>query len=167
MTKKKKMTLAEALTYKKRIADAISSETKDIMEFNSVIVLVESTPEGKVRTIDRQGVDIRAALIKRKDLIEYMDVLNETIWKAGAPIRSKILQLAAMKGEVSFLSSLNTSNGKDKRGYDDEFTERDAFLDRAKVKDLIKSTKIQIDNVQNEISKHNYVTVIEIDDIEI
>jgi hypothetical protein len=90
--------------------------------------------------------------------------LKAKIQKATAPIAEKLIELAELKGEISFYQSLNTKSGiveRDNWDNDKVVTEEwKAYFDQDAVDDILRTIQTKIENLQDEIDEYNASTSI-------
>lgn len=151
-----KVTVAKALKLKNRIANKINEVSASIQAYNSVI-------SGQERP-----VDINKLMEKRSKLVDRLISLKTAINNANIPIQSTVYLLAELKGELSFLRSLDTTNGKQVSmttwGDGDKVYEKDAVLDYAFVKGLIDQVENDIDTNQDKLDNYNHRVEIDVSD---
>lgn len=152
------MTLARALTYKKRVAERLSQVEENILIANSVIAGTE------------REVDVDALIQERRRLVGHMIDLKLKIMRATDPIRGLILSLAEFKSENEFYQRITTTHGAITNPYG-RFGEGaaiityDAVVRKSDVDELTRKNNANIDQTQEEIERHNYNTKITVEDI--
>ena len=168
----KEITIAQALTYKKRLASAISKTTSDIQKYNSVTLHVKENKDGEevgTEAPNRNGLDIQKLLDYRKQLKDEMIELKLNLWRSSDAMRKLILQLAEIKDEVTFLSQLDTKDGRaaneDRYDYEDKLKKYDAVVKKAEVDQKLLELTRQIDATQSTIDEFNHSNKIVVNDI--
>jgi hypothetical protein len=151
------LTLARALTYKKRVLERIALVENDIRTSNSVQVGIE------------RESDVAALVEERASLVAHLIELKSLIARANGPIQRDIFSLAESKGEIAFLRSVNTFNGPRMQqvvyGQPAETVQYEAVIRKADVDKANRELTAQIDSTQERIEKHNYNTSITIKDL--
>jgi hypothetical protein len=152
-----KLSIAQALTYKKRVVEALTGTSDDLKKYNSVI-----TFDG---VANRDGVDIKSLISRRTQLKNYLVGLKLALWKASEEIRESILTLAELKDDVVFWSALTTTDGKSKDRYESEVSIHDAVYKKSDVNETVRDLKRNIDQKQQLIEAFNHTHFVEIEDI--
>jgi hypothetical protein len=152
------LTLARALSYKKRVAERLKQVETDVQTNNSVLA-------GQ----DRES-DVLALIEERHRLVNHMIDLKVAIQQANGPIQRLILELAEMKSENDFFRRVPTLHGvrQNQYSYDPgqpNTLNYESVLRKAEVDDLVKRNNIRIDKTQERLENHNHVTTITIEDI--
>ena len=144
------ITLAKALKLKKRIVQKLSQVQTDIAANNSTMV-------GAVKEVDVKAlIDLRATLVA--SLIE----LKVKLATANLSIVPKILRLAELKSENTWLGTVGTQRGKVKRSsYSEEIDEFETVLTKADVDAKVKANEAVIDQLQEELDAYNATTKID------
>lgn len=169
----KKMSLAQALTYKGRVVEEINRLTGLVAKFNCVPVITKKDQHGnETRETCRQDVDINASVDRRNEMKSHLIALKLLMWESSEPIRRNILRLAECKDDITFLSGLKTDQGfvtldEERFSYRETAApkEMDSILTREKVEATIRAFKAQIDKIQAEIDEFNHTTRVEVEDI--
>jgi hypothetical protein len=161
----KKLSLAQALTYKSRVIEEINRITQLIQRFNSVAV-----PEGVIPADCRQSIDVQEMMTKRHGLKEHLVALKIKLWEISQPIRRSILKLAELKDDVVFMSGLKTEDGivSDADRYYNNVEKPlkfSAVVKRLDIELSVHNYKAAIDTIQAEIDEFNHTTKIEIEDV--
>jgi hypothetical protein len=150
-----KITLAKALKLKNRFGAKISTVSELIAKHNSVMV-------GQDRP-----VDVNTLLEKRTRLVDVVINLKTAINAANVPVQQTIYLLSELKGELTFLKSVDTTSGKQMkeswRG-DGTVVDKDCVLEYSTIQGLIEQTEVDIDANQDTLDKHNHSVEIEIED---
>lgn len=151
-----KITLAKALKLKNRLGNKLSIVSDNIHRYNSVI-------EGQERPVDINGL-----MEKRCKLVDALINLKSGINVANASIQSTIYLMGELKGELSFLRSIDTTSGKQVSrgswGSEEKIYNKEVELDYVTVQGLIEQAEIDIDTNQDKLDKHNHTVEIEIED---
>lgn len=165
----KQLTVAKALTYKKRVIESILQVQKDISDYNSITVVRECNKEGKEisRNIDRKDMDIRYLVTRRGVLKKHLIDLKLAMWKISEEIRRDILCLAEMKSDIQFWSALDTDDGihEGDSWRQNNTHECDSIIKQDEVRKIIRDLKLLIDETQQKIDTFNYSTKFDIEDI--
>jgi len=152
-----RMTLARALRYKKRLLHKIANIQSDINTSNSVIVPAEDTEV-------KREVDIRSLLEQREVLLKHLVDLKIIFYEKNKPIQRAILELAELKGEISFWESIKTQHGPLMYEYADNPIIFNAFIRKEEVDKKVGEFTKKIDELQEKIDAHNYNTEIVVED---
>ena len=154
-----KLSIAQALTYKKRVGEAILKASEDVKTYNSVEVFNE---EGEA---NRDDVDVKKLVEHRDNLKHHMISLKLALWEASAKIRQDILVLAELKDDAVFWASVETKHGKFKDKYETTATEKNAVYKKTEVDTKIVQIKKEIDKKQQEIESFNHTNFVEVEDV--
>jgi hypothetical protein len=164
-----KMSIAQALIYKKRIAEALSEAQNEVRQYNCVEVVMTKEEEAAAAADisllakpDRQGVDVQEKFNFLKKLQSHMVDVKVSLWEASQPIRKLILELGEMKSSVQFLNGLQTSDGfgGSRYGTTSRF---DSVIKREEKVSMIQELRRAIDEGQSQIDQFNHSTFVEIE----
>lgn len=150
------ITLAKALSYKKRVTGEIARLTGEIRLYNSR------------RLPEEPQVNVEELLKRRSQLTEHLVDLKVSIALQNREIQRKIFLLAELKSDVAFYSSVPVTHGKK---LEDSYTagpsevEYVAVLKKADVDKKVAELNHRIDNLQDELDKFNYTASISIEDV--
>lgn len=152
------MSLARALTYKKRVAERLKQVDTDIIAYNSVLA-------GQ----DRE-VDVNALFEERSRLVSHMVHLKLAIQQANGPIQRDILVLAELKSENDFYRRVPTLHGvrQNQFAYDPGQSATltyDAVVRKSDADAAVKQNNAMIDSTQERIEAHNHTAQITVEDI--
>ena len=148
------MSLAKALTYRKRVAARIERVSQDIQSFNSMNVSQE------------REVDVKVLMSERHTLMCHMVDLKLAIARASDPVREHILMLSELKAKSSFLQSIGTQNGKFPPTFrEDPEREYIAIYRKVDIDSKVDETEKEIDERQEALEKHNHMTEVAISPI--
>ncbi len=167
----KKLSLAQALTYKNRVVEELKRVSDLVTKFNCVVVVrVEDDNKESSKEICRQDVDVEEMMERRHALKGHLIDLKLAIWRASESIRKDILRLAELKDDIVFMSALKTDHGfaQGENRYYDENTkpiEFDAVIQRDDITTALRNYRQEIDEIQSRIDEFNHTTRIEIEDI--
>lgn len=151
-----KMTIANALVYKKRVQGAIAKATTLIQCNNSI------DEENKSRT---NFGKVRETIAYRARLVDHLRELKLKLEVASLGIREKIFILADLKEHITFLNGVPTIEGVNTRPYSQT---GEKCVTVAEVKENEKMNMIvlaeeKIDEVQSVITVFNNTTLIDIE----
>lgn len=144
----KNISLARALTYKKRVVESLRK-------------LDEGT---------KPETDIKLALQQREGLVKHLILLKLTLMEATKKIQEKIFELGEAKSEISIYQGLNTTSGRVRQH---SYREGDsvitftAVISKQEKDKTVKALQEKIDNLQQEIDAHNNTTKIEIPEMDL
>jgi len=144
----KKMTVAQALKEKNKLASKIRINWFRISTKNAL-------PKGAVRPYDIN-------LVKEDNLklIDELVKLKTSIHNASSPVREKIFRLSELKAILTNLEKIPTSEGLTRDKYESNYTEMESILKTVEVDEMISKYQDEIDELQNELDKFNYMTMI-------
>ncbi len=135
------ISLSKALKIKNRLAGRLAKATNNIATYNSVV-------EGRMTE-----ANVMDSVSERALLVEALIDLKTAIYEGNRGIYRQIISLVEKKGEVQFLTVLNTRNGKEP-GYQQDIVYV-ATLTKAEVDKRVKKLEKEIDDLQDEIDKYN------------
>lgn len=145
------VSLAQALKYRKRLAQRIGQVGLRIAKNNSI-------PQGNVR-----DASPRELLAERGRLVEQLVAVKLAVLRGNDGIQEKILRIAELKGAIALLGGLDTKHGQQERvGWQTTPTVYEAELKQSEVDELIRALEALIDTLQEEIDRYNYATQIQI-----
>ncbi len=148
------MTLAKALKHKNRVAQKMSRISDDIRQNNSILAV--NDPEVDVTALDRM----------RLELMDYLVELKTAIHLASDKMRSKIFELAELKGSIGFYNSIDTQHGKRQShhfGAGEEYVEHKAVMRKEAIDRIVTELESKIDAIQDSLDEFNGTTRITID----
>lgn len=146
------MKLAKALKEKNRLAGEVNRLHELIARENSRNVKSSST------------VDVGAVWVELQNAKEKLIAIKTAIFKANVGIYEKIVRMAELKGEASWLSDLNTNNEKEERPYGVGMivTENKAHFKREDVDKMTKDLQDTIAKLQDELDEYNATVTVEV-----
>lgn len=149
------LTLARALTYKKRVVARIAVVEAEVKANNS-FQEVEGA-ESEVPVADR--------VRERERLVNHLLDFKMKMFAANGPIQLDILRLAEYKGEIAWLNTLPTLHGTKPNPYmygDKSLPtiQYTAIVRKAVVEIRVKGLTADIDAAQERIDAHNHTTTI-------
>lgn len=147
------ITLARALKLKNRLTQKLNKATLDLRRYNSIRKEVE-------RPIEIEKV-WKEHIVLRDNLVE----LKTAIGLANGPILSYLYRMAEIKGELSILAALDTTNGpvvQAARGMatEDKIVEHIAYVDKKQADELTQQLSDEFDLLQGTIDIFNAQTKI-------
>jgi tetratricopeptide (TPR) repeat protein len=151
----KKVTLAEALMVRKKYETALAKASKAISTFNRDL---------KQDVVNRATEAYEAYKKYQAALIDIKCVLDE----ASLPIRNKIYTLSELKGEIKVLGSINTTEYEAPNRYlqtDAQPIKHELMMTYEQVNSKVSALEAQIEELQTEINKFNYQTLVEINEM--
>lgn len=149
-----KITLAKALKLKNRLTKKLVDTRNEVTANNEIMV-------GNTRSVD---------VNKRMELAEKVQDaiinLKTAINAANMPITPIILLNAELKGEIVFLNSIPRREGKQvAHSYVENRTiEYESTINTQTISALVTSLEDSLDKNQDEIDRHNHVTMIDVAD---
>jgi len=151
-----KLTLAKALSYKKRVAGWIAKVNDKVQSSNSAV-------QGEERE-----EDIRALVQRREALVNHLIDLKVAVAQANAPIVGKIFRLSESKTEVDFWNGINTNHGTSASSYygSGDAPVYEAEVRRQEADQNAARLETQIDTIQSELDTFNHNTTIDIPDLD-
>lgn len=153
------ISLARALKFKKRIESRLHRLEKDIIGHNSIMKDAEREVDVKERYKEHQGVT------------EMLIRLRVAIWKASLPIQPKILAINELKSRVAMLGRMNTNHGLIQQNHwrqpDAPPVEYQAEFRKADVDRMVSESERKIDELQDEIDRHNANTNIHVEELDV
>lgn len=149
------MTLAKALKHKNRVAQKLSRMSDDIRNNNSILAV--NDPEVDVTVLDGM----------RLELVDHLVELKTAIHLASDKIRSKIFELAELKGSIQFYRTIDTQHGRRPAnryaiGGGDEFVEYKAVMRKESIDRIVTELESKIDAIQDSLEEFNGTTRITI-----
>lgn len=144
-----KLTLSQALRYKKKIIDKINHAQHNVVKYNST--LKDSIQE----------CNVVANFTYRTTLVKYLNDVKLAIITKTLPIQDKILELAECKSTAAWLTTIPTSRGL-KDDYSGNSIEYVAVYTEGELYSRIEELKDRIDTLQSEIDFYNNHNEIEI-----
>lgn len=146
------VSLSKALKLKNRKVQKVNSLRSKIHNSNSV--LMGSDPDFRV-------ADLYPEL--QKELADLWN-LKAKINAANVPVHPLIYEMAEIKGQITWLNSLNTARGKQMIGYmQTEPQEYVAQMDAVQVAAEVDRLQVRLDEIQDELDRHNATVQIDID----
>jgi len=143
------MNVKKALKEKNKLAKQIEEAYREASQYNSI-------QEGNVRKYDpisklKEADDLTAKLVE----------LKTKTHKANMPVYDKIFLMAELKGKVSQLRRINTTEGKFMSRYASTVaTVHTTVIDIVELNTRIKAVEEQIEKLQDELDVHNATTNI-------
>lgn len=146
-----KITLAKALKEKNKLAGKIPELTRKFMQNNSY--RVKNVPVVSPGDILSKLEDTKTRLIKLKTAIDI----------ANGPIKSRIYELAELKGMIDLYKSTPS-----KEGVQSEYThggnvdiEYKCFMNELQLENKKEEVQTKIDKIQDEIEIFNHTTYVD------
>lgn len=166
MTETKEISLSQALVYQKRLAQELNKVNNKIRTENCKLKFKETLASGTVKTSTPERAHDVETLLERRDTIKN-EIMNLKIsnWETSKPIRRKILQIAELKDDASFFSSIDARHGKVREPYGEGYEEYDSFMKEDHIENKLKEITQKIDQLQDDINSFNYTTKIVVNDI--
>lgn len=135
------LSLSKALKIKNRLAGRLAKINSTIMTYNSV---VEGHKEVDVVDLDKTRSALMNALVD----------LKAAIYDANKGIYRSIILIGEKKGDIDFLSGLNTRHGAEP-SYQGTSINYVSAIQRQEVDKRIKQLEKEIDDLQDQIDKYN------------
>jgi len=142
--------LAKALKLKNRLAGRLAKTNQTIAHYNCTV-------EGR-----KDEVDVKALDSTRSQLVSALVDLKTTIQEANKPIYRHIILIGEKKGEIEFLSGLNTKHGVEPHGYGSQPVNFVSVIQKTEVDKRVKQLDKELDELQDQIDKHNAVTEVRV-----
>ena len=111
-------------------------------------------------------MDVRSVYNDSKKLRDRLVAIKTTIGVANQPIVGKIVELAEVKSEISYLNSLDVKEGVfESSVYGDKVrvTEITAVVTKKEVLDTVDALQRRADQLQDELDAFNASTKVEIE----
>ena len=143
------MNLAKALKQKNRLAQKINNLKEEIQRENST------------RQDDPKKIKVEDLMEELNTVIDKLIKLKIVIFVAASSQRENILRLGELKSRIIFLKSIDTREGKID-GYGENEVEYTVVFDKVWIKKEVEKNEKEIDDIQEELDKFNYITEIEI-----
>jgi hypothetical protein len=140
------ISLAKAMKIKNRLAGRLTKVQTSISTYNSV--LVDRAGEVDVAELDKTRAQIVSALV----------TLKTAIAAASTGVQKVIYLLSEKKAEITFLSCLETKNGREPAyGLRSEPQNFVATIKIQDVTDRVKALEFEIDELQDKLDAYNAV----------
>lgn len=137
------LSLSKALKIKNRLAGRLAKTNLSIAQYNCTV-------EGR-----KDEVDVKALDKERTSLVAALVELKTSIFEANKGIYRQIILIGEKKGEVEFLSGLNTKHGVEPHGYQAQPVTYVSVIQKAEVDKRVKQLEKDIDELQDAIDKYN------------
>jgi hypothetical protein len=150
------ITISKALKVKNRIAENIRKTDTKIETNNSI------------RADIGTEIDVLILFEHRKNLTNQLVEIKTAIAKSNFEIQDKIFRMSEIKGLISFLTGLNTTNGKvenrtfHRKESDPDVYEYRAAINANEVEKLVTEFQNELDTLQDEIEAFNATHKIEL-----
>jgi len=148
------LTLAKALSVKRRLAGRLAQARSNIETYNSMLA-------GQRDDYGKATVDVRAEYDRYRKLQDGLIVVKAAIRRANLAIYEDILQLGELKSVIQMLSGLNTKQGVEP-GYNGVEFRYSAVILKPEVLEMVRELETEIDVIQDKINQFNASTKIEI-----
>lgn len=135
------LSLSKALKVKNRLAGRLAKINSTIMTYNCA---VEGRKEVDVAEQDKLRASLSAALVD----------LKAAIYDANRGIYRSIILIGEKKGDVDFLSGLNTKHGSEP-SYQGTVVNYVSVIQKQEVDKRVKQLEKEIDDLQDQIDKYN------------
>lgn len=147
------VTLNKALRLKNKMVKHSAELFGRVSKYNSVLM-------GATRPYDVESAfqDYEHSLV---DIV----TIKMAIFEANAKVQDRIFRMAELKGEVTRLRSLNTSEGyvQSNRYDDSSVSEYKTVLSQRTVDNLVNKLQKEIDEIQEELNQYNAQTLVEVE----
>lgn len=150
---KKVVSIARALKEKNRVAGRLAKARQ--------LVNKENSKEKKVP----RGVDVKAVYAEAKMLRDRLVAIKTAIAVANQPIVGKIVELAEVKSEISYLNALDVQEGVfEEASYGGKLVkEYDAVLQKTEVLSEVDALQRRADELQDALDEFNASVKVEIE----
>jgi hypothetical protein len=149
------MTLAEAMSCRKRLAGRLSRVRNDIRQHNRSI-------EGNPR-----DVDIFSMLELENEIFEKLVELRAAMAVANQPIWEPLLRMSEIKDRIGFFISIPTDRGQHPTGrfsiQPEGPVEWDAEIKKPDVDLKVAELERELVKIQREVEHYNHATQIAVD----
>ncbi len=135
------LSLSKALKIKNRLAGRLAKVNSTIMTYNSG---VEGHKEVDVAELDKTRSSLCNALVD----------LKSAIYDANKGIYRSIIIIGEKKGDIEFLSGLNTRQGAEP-SYQGTVINYVSVIQKQDVDKRVKQLEKEIDDLQDQIDKYN------------
>lgn len=155
-----KVTIARALTLKKRLIGKINVINSRIQSNNSVLAGSE------------RAYNVEEMIEQRHDLVNALIGLKVALQVANGPILADIFRLSEAKTEKGFYEGLNVNHGKQADVYSMRLNggttiEYNAVITQSKRDQRVAELEEEIDQIQQKLDRFNNMTEIEVPDIKL
>ena len=137
------LSLAKALKIKNRLAGRLAKTNLSIQQYNCTV-------EGRKGEVDVKELDTL-----RTNLVAALVDLKTAIFEANKGIYRSIILIGEKKGEIEFLSGLNTKHGTEPHGYQSQQVTYVSVIQKTEVDKRVKQLEKEIDDLQDAIDKYN------------
>lgn len=135
------LSLSKALKVKNRLAGRLAKVNSTIMSYNCSI---EGRKEVDVAELDKLRLNLSNALVD----------LKAAIYDANRGIYRSIILIGEKKGDIDFLSGLNTKHGAEP-SYQGTTVNYVSVIQKQEVDKRVKQLEKEIDDLQDRIDKYN------------
>ena len=143
------MTINKALKHKNKLVRKINNLKSLIRNYNSTY------------TGQEVPYDVREKILEYADLKDELITLKTKIQLANNPIAMDLVLLNEIKGDISFLQSLDTFTGSKSVGYGGEVEKSyEAEMKTLERDNLVKTHEEKLESLQERIDQHNATTSI-------
>lgn len=143
-----KMTIAQALKHKNKLAFKLQKYWGRIHTYNSAVVDAY------------RPFDVEELLQETIKITQELVVLKTKIHQASAPVREKIFRLSELKSAMQHISGLPTKEGKIRERFDNQIVEMKAVITAARVDVLSEQFEVEIDQIQELLESFNHSTYL-------
>jgi len=137
------LSLSKALKVKNRLAGRLAKINATVQTYNCTVD--GRRGEVDVAVLDKQRADLSAALVD----------LKTSIYEANKGIYRSIILIGEKKGDIDFLSGLNTKHGTEPHGYQGTNVTYVSVIQKQEVDKRVKQLEKEIDDLQDSIDKYN------------
>lgn len=149
------MTLAEAMSCRKRLAGRLQRVRNDVRTNNRSIV---GNPT---------DVDVNDLMVLELSIYEKLCELRTAIAVANQPIWGSLLRMSEIKDRIGFLGSIPTDRGVQPASRwglrEEQSSEWDAVLKRSDVTEAVASLEKELVGLQREVERYNHATQIDVE----
>lgn len=142
------ISLAKALKLKNRLAGRLNQVQTNIRLHNSTLAE------------QRNKYDIPAMIAERTKLIEALIGLKTNIAISNNEIQEAIIRRGELKSSIEFLSTLNTSDGISRHGYQNTEVTHVAIIKSQDVLQQSRAMEKEMDAIQDKVDEYNINTKI-------
>jgi predicted nucleic acid-binding Zn-ribbon protein len=143
MSNQSGLSLSKALKLKNRLAGRLAKTNLTIAQYNCTVD--GRKDEVNIKELDTQRTALVAALVD----------LKTSIYEANKGIYRNIILIGEKKGEIEFLSGLNTKHGTEPHGYQSQQVTYVSVIQKTDVDKRVKQLEKEIDALQDKIDEYN------------
>ncbi|QEH33093.1 hypothetical protein OJF2_15900 [Aquisphaera giovannonii] len=154
MSDARPITLAKALSIRKRLAGRLAQARSLIIEYNSVL-------SGLYDVLGKSTVDVRVEYDRFRKIQDGLIVVKALIQRANQPIDEDLLQLRELRSLIRLLNELDTRHGTEPglNGVEYQYM---AVFRKPDVLAMVRDLEVQMDALQDRIDEFQNEARVEI-----